>query len=144
MTSLIRSCWIRSQIYRRVGLYFSRLWYVCCASSLSRVWLFATPWAVARQAPLSMGIFWARILGWVAMLSSSRSSQPRDWIRSSLLQVDSSPSEPPGKPKNTGVGGLPLAPGDLPNPGIEPESPASQSDSLPAKLPGKHKLIASR
>ena len=27
--------------------------------------------------------------------------------------------------------------GDLPNPGIEPRSPALQADSLPAKPPGK-------
>ena len=27
-------------------------------------------------------------------------------------------------------------PGDLPNPGIEPESPALQAGSLPAELPG--------
>ena len=27
----------------------------CCAKSLSHVWLFAAPWAVAHQAPLSMG-----------------------------------------------------------------------------------------
>ena len=34
--------------------------------------------------------------------------------------------------------GLPcLPPGDFPNPGIEPRSPALQVDSLPAKLPGK-------
>ena len=30
-----------------------------------------------------------------------------------------------------------LSPGDLPDPGIEPESPAFQADSLPAELPGK-------
>ena len=36
------------------------------------------PWAVAHQAPLSMGIIQARILEWVAMLSSRQSSQPRD------------------------------------------------------------------
>ena len=29
------------------------------------------------------------------------------------------------------------SPGDLPNPGIEPGSPALQVDSLPAQLPGK-------
>ena len=29
------------------------------------------------------------------------------------------------------------APGDLPNPGIEPGSPALQEDSLPVELPGK-------
>ena len=28
---------------------------LCCAESLRRVWLFETPWTVARQAPLSMG-----------------------------------------------------------------------------------------
>ena len=32
------------------------------------------------------------------------------------------------------------APGDLPNPGIEPGSPALQADSLPAELPGKYLL----
>ena len=32
-----------------------------------------------------------------------------------------------------------LAPGDLPNPGIEPRSPTLQADSLPAELPGKPK-----
>ena len=34
--------------------------------------------------------------------------------------------------------GLPCPPpGDLPNPGIEPGSPALQAGSLPAELPGK-------
>ena len=33
---------------------------------LSHVQLFVTPWTVAHQAPLSMGIFQARILEWVA------------------------------------------------------------------------------
>ena len=46
--------------------------------SLSHVQLFATPWTVAHQAPLSMGIFQARILEWVAMLSSRGSFQLRD------------------------------------------------------------------
>ena len=46
--------------------------------SLSPVRLFVTPWTVARQAPLSMGILQARILEWVAMPSSRGSSQPRD------------------------------------------------------------------
>ena len=45
---------------------------------LSRVQLFATPWTVVRQAPLSMGILQARILGCVAMPASRGSSQPRD------------------------------------------------------------------
>ena len=34
------------------------------------------------------------------------------------------------------------SPGDLPNPGIEPRSPALQVDSLPAAPPGKPHCIA--
>ena len=30
-----------------------------------------------------------------------------------------------------------LSPGDLPDPGMEPRSPALQADSLPSKPPGK-------
>ena len=37
---------------------------------------FATPWTVAHQSPLS--IFQAGILDWVAISSSSGSSQPKD------------------------------------------------------------------
>ena len=34
--------------------------------------------------------------------------------------------------------GLPFpSPGDLPDPGIKPRSPALQTDSLPSELPGK-------
>ena len=49
-----------------------------CAQSLSCIQLFETPWTVAHQAPLSIEILQARILEWVAMLSSRVSSQPRD------------------------------------------------------------------
>ena len=49
-----------------------------CAESLSHIWLFVTPWNVAHQYPLFMGILQARILEWVAMLSSRESSQLRD------------------------------------------------------------------
>ena len=65
--------------------------------SLSRVRLFATPWTVANQAPLSMGF-----------------SRQECWS------------------------GLPFpSPGDLSDPGIEPESPALQADALPSEPPGK-------
>ena len=33
------------------------------------------------------------------------------------------------------------SPGDLPDPGIEPRSPALQADSLPTELPGKPWII---
>ena len=55
------------------------------AQLLSRVQLFATPWTVAHQAPLSMWILQARILECVAMLSSRRSSQPRDQTQISSI-----------------------------------------------------------
>ena len=59
---------------------FSSPLLVCCAvlSCFSHVQLFETLWAIARQAPLSMGIHQARILEWVAMPSSRGSLRPRD------------------------------------------------------------------
>ena len=64
---------------------------------LSHVWLFATPWTVAYQAPQSMEF-----------------SRQEYWS------------------------GLPFpSPGNLPNPGIEPGSPALQADALPSESPGK-------
>ena len=54
-------------------------------SCFSCVRLFAIPWTVARQAPLSMGILQARILEWVIMPSSRGSSQPRDQTQVSLI-----------------------------------------------------------
>jgi len=63
--------------------------------SLSHVRLFATPWAVAHQAPRPMGF-----------------SRHEYWS------------------------GLPFPSlGDLPNPGIEPRSPALQADALPSEPP---------
>ena len=52
--------------------------HTCVLRHFSLVRLFVTLWTVARQAPLSMGIFQARILEWVAMPSSRGSSRPRD------------------------------------------------------------------
>ena len=71
------------------------------------------------------------------MPSSRDLYNPGIEFRFPTLQANSLPSEPPTKPKNTGVGSLSLSPWDLPNPEIEPESPALQADSLPAELPGK-------
>ena len=59
------------------------------------------------------GILQARILKWVAVPFSRGSSQPRDWTQV-LLQADSLPPEPPGKPKNAGVGSLSLLQGICP------------------------------
>ena len=58
---------------------------LCYAYSLSYNWLFATPWTVACQAPLSMGILQARILEWVAMPYARGSFQPRDRTQVSCI-----------------------------------------------------------
>ena len=72
-------CWPREgdvsnrQVMVRLCMYFCL--FFCMLSSVQ---LFATPWTVAHQAPLSMGSLPARILEWIAMPSSRGSSQPRD------------------------------------------------------------------
>ena len=70
---------------------------VCCAESLSRVQLFATPWTGAHQAPLptefSRQEYWSG-------LPRSPLDLPKSGIKpkSPTLHVDSLPSEPPRKP----------------------------------------------
>ena len=58
-----------------------------------------SPWAVALQAPLSMGILQARALQWVGPgLLQGNLPNPGTEPRSRALQADSLPSEPPRKP----------------------------------------------
>ena len=52
------------------------------------------------------------------------------------------PWNSPGQ--NTGVSYLSLSPGDFPDPGIEPGSPALQEYSLPTELSGKPMLYSSK
>ena len=66
----------------------------------SRIWLFATPWTVACQAPIH-GILQARILEWVVISFSRGSSQPRDGTRVSCTSGRIFTTEPPGKPLNS-------------------------------------------
>ena len=65
---------------------------------LSHVWLFATPWTVAYQAPPSKKFF--RHKYWSGLPFPSPGDVPDLGIkpRSPALQVDALPSEPPGKP----------------------------------------------
>ena len=79
------------------------------------------------------GIPQARILEWAGFLFSRGSSQPRCLT----LPVDSSPSEPPGTPKEQWSGQPFPSPVDLPDPGIKPGCRALQADSLLTELPGK-------
>ena len=56
---------------------------------ISYVWLFATPWTVTHQAPLSMESFHARILELVVTSYYRGSSQPRDHTRISCISCSS-------------------------------------------------------
>ena len=68
--------------------------------SLSHVLLFATPWTIAYQAPLSMGF--SRQECWSGLPFPSPGDLPNPGIepRSLALQEDTLLSEPPGKPPN--------------------------------------------
>ena len=66
----------------------------------------ATPWTGACQAPLSMGILQARILERVDIPGDL--PKPRDRTQVSHIAGGFFTTEPPGKPKNTGVGSLSL------------------------------------
>ena len=66
----------------------------------------------------AQGILQARILEWVAVPFSRDPPNPEIEPRSPTLQVDSLPTEPPGKPKNTGVGSLSLLQQILPTQGL--------------------------
>ena len=65
---------------------------------LSRVRLFATPWAVARQAPLSMEFSRQEYLGGLPFPSAGDLPDAGMEPGSPALQADSLLSEPPGKP----------------------------------------------
>ena len=72
----------------------------CMLSHLSRVCLFATPWTVARQAPLSMGF--PRREYWSGLPVASPRDLPNPGIEPISLyllhwQAGSSPLGPPGK-----------------------------------------------
>ena len=66
--------------------------------NFSHVWLFATPWTVARQAPLSLEF--SRQEYWSGLPFPSPGDLPDPGIKpgAPVLQVDSLPSEPLGKP----------------------------------------------
>ena len=125
----------------------------CIRSCFSRVQLFATPWTVALQVPLSMGF--SRQEYWSGLPCPPPEDRPNPGIKpesspSPALQVDSLPLSHQGSPQtqysDTNMlayqvplsmgfsrqeywSGLPFpSPGDLPGPGIEPGSPALQPE----------------
>ena len=77
-----------------------------CIQSLRHVWLFATSRAVAHQAPLSMGFCRQEYWNGLPYAPPGDLHNPGIEPRPPALHVDSLLSEPPGKPKNIGVGSL--------------------------------------
>ena len=63
---------------------------------LSRVRTLCHPMDCSLTGSSVHGIFQARVLEWVAISFSRRSSRPRDW--SQVSRIVGRPSEPPGKP----------------------------------------------
>ena len=70
-----------------------------------------------------LGIIQARILKWVPFSSPEDLPDPGIELRSPILQLDYLPCEPPGKPKNTGVGSLSLLQEIFPTQGSNPGLP---------------------
>ena len=68
--------------------------------SLSWVWLFATPWTVAYQAPLSMGFSRQEYWSGLPFPSPGDLLDPGIEPGSPSLQADALTSEPPGKPRS--------------------------------------------
>ena len=83
-------------------------------NQVSHIRLFAIPWTVGQQASLTMGF--SRQEYWSGLPCPPPGELPNPGIepRSPTLQADSLPSEPPGKPQNTGVGILSLLQGNFP------------------------------
>ena len=69
------------------------------------------------------GILQARILEWIAISFSRDLPDPGIEPRSPAVEADSLPAEPPGKPKNTGVGSRSLLQGVFPTQGSNPGLP---------------------
>ena len=104
----------------------------------------ATPWTVARQAPLSMGF--SRQGGWSGLPfpSAGELPDPGTEPESPALQAGSLPSEPAHKPRNTGVDCRSLLQGIFPALGTEPTSSAFSSGFFTRKPPGKPFYLCSQ
>ena len=91
------------------------------------------------------GILQVKTLEWVAISFSSHKSEVAQLCPTLSDSWTAAYQAPPpmGFSRQECWSGVPFpSPGDLPNPGIEPGSPALQADALPFEPPGKpHTLI---
>ena len=87
---------------RACGLAVSNTWIrgspVVGVQLLSHVWLFATPWTAAYQAPLSMGFFRQEYLNVLPFPSPGDFLRPGNELASPSLAGGFFTTDPPGKP----------------------------------------------
>ena len=93
--SIFRYAW--SHVDLKIHLIFL-IWKKVKVKSLSRVWLFATPWTVAYQASPSMEFSRQEYWSGLPFPSPGDLSDPGIEPGCPTLQADALPSEPPGKP----------------------------------------------
>ena len=84
------------------------------------------------------GILQDRTLEWAAFLFSRGSSQPRDWTQVSHIAGRFFTSWFTREAQEYWSGWPIPSPADVPDPGVEPGSPALQVDSSPTELPGNY------
>ena len=97
-------------------IYFTHVWvgWVMCAQVLSHIWLFATPWTIAHQSSLSMGLSQQEYWGGLPF-------PPPGYLRNPRIE--------PGSPAAPALAGGFLhhlnhhPPGDLPDSEIKTMSP---------------------
>ena len=77
---------LQARILEWVAISRSNAWkWKVKMKSLSRVWLFATPWTVSLPGPSVHGIFQASVLEWVAIYFSNNSHTSSLWLLSVLM-----------------------------------------------------------
>ena len=87
---------LNSFIYSILVLNCSSVsFFVVCCCLVAKSYLFCDP--INPPGFSVHGLSQARILEWVAIYSSRRSSQPRDWTRVSFISDRFFTTEPPGK-----------------------------------------------
>ena len=117
-------------------------WVKMCCSVLCQSYLtLCDPMDCSSPGSSVHEILQARILDWVAIPFSRGSFQPRDQTHVSHIADGFFIIWATREAQEYWNGYTILSPGELPNPGINPGSPALQADSLPAELPEKPKDV---
>ena len=102
LDKLLIPCLMYLKFYQNLNVSM-RLYWLVKWKLFSRVRLFATPWTI-ESMEFSRPEYWSEY----PFFSTGDLPNPGIEPRSPTLEADSLPTEPQGKPKNTGVGSLSL------------------------------------